>query len=187
MSSRSFPRLSLVALLVMVSILALQPQVVASLASYHPTGYNLLDATAYVSGELTDLHSDNGVYMAFRSYASQTSAQTLYAHQETTTIAGTSYYLSGLESADDVGESLSASTASTGRRLWGKFVYPLTGVTSIPASTWTSYYKTGYSGVSENVLNSPSSAPAGIWSDRPYAFSSDDQYAYTDVQMETQQ
>jgi flagellar protein FlaH len=188
MSSRPFPRLSLVALLVIVSTLLVQPKVVASLASYHPTGYNLLDTTAYVSGELTDLHSDNGVYMAFGSYVSQTSAQTLYAVQKATTIAGTNYYRSGLESADDLGESLSASMASTGRKLWGKFVYPLTGVAAISASLWTSYYRTWYSGMPENIVtDSPTSAPVGSWSDKMNALSSDNQYAYTDVHMATQQ
>ena len=155
---------------------------------YYPTGYNLLGATAYASGALGDLHSDNGVYMAFRSYASQTSAQTLYAHQETTMIAGTNYYLLKLESADTSGTNLSASMASTGRQLWGRFVYPLTGITSIPASTWTFYYRTWYSGVSEEVFtNSPSSVPAGGWRNPYDAYSSDDAYAYTSTNGETQQ
>jgi len=187
MPSRPFPQLSLVVLLVLVSTLALQPQVEAGLDSYYPTGYNLLGATAYVSGELTDLQSDNGVCMAFRSYASQTSAQTLYAHQETTMIAGINYYLLKSESADASGTILPASMASTGRQLWGKFVYPLTGLTSIPASTWTLYYRTWHSSVPENVsLNSPSSVPIDVWKKPEEAYSSDDDYAETDVNLAMQ-
>jgi len=188
MSSKSFPRLSLLALLVLVSILAFQPQVRGLSDSYPPTGYNLLGATAYVSGALTDLHSDDDVYMVFRSYVSQISAQTFYAHQETITIGGLDYYRLRLESGDATGTSLSASMASTGRQLLGKFVCPLTGVTSIPASMWRVYYRMWHSSVPEEVLtNSPSSNPAGTWSNKPYAFSSDDNYAYTDIEEATQQ
>jgi hypothetical protein len=112
---------------------------VKTTASYYPSGYSLLGSTTYVSGSLTDLQSDNGVYMTFRSYPSSSSAQTLYAHQETSTIGGSSYYQQKLTSADTTGTTLSASMATTGRQLFGKFVYPLTGVSSIPASTWTMY------------------------------------------------
>jgi len=42
--------------------------------SYYPVDYNLLGATAYVSGVLTDLQSDNNVYMIFRSYLTRTEA-----------------------------------------------------------------------------------------------------------------
>jgi len=38
--------------------------------SCNPSGYNLLGSTQYVSGQLSDLPSDNKVYMTFRSYAS---------------------------------------------------------------------------------------------------------------------
>ena len=44
---------------------------------YNPTAYNLLGGTSSVSGALTDLSSNNGVYMTFRSYASQTSTTSL--------------------------------------------------------------------------------------------------------------
>jgi len=84
--------------------------------------------------------------MVFRSYPSQTAGQTLYAHQETTTINGTTYYLSKLNSADASGTSLSASVSSTGRKLLVRFVYGLVGVSSIPASTWTIYYRSWLSG-----------------------------------------
>jgi hypothetical protein len=112
-----------------------------STIAYNPSGYSLLGSTTLVSGTTGDLVSNNGVYMTFRSYASATSAQNLYAHQETTTIGGNSYYLQKLESADATGTTLLASMATTGRQLLGRFVYPLTGISSIPASTWTNFYR----------------------------------------------
>ena len=112
-----------------------------STTEYNPSGYNLNGSTTLVSGTTSDLVSNNGVYMTFRSYASATSAQALYTHQETTTIGGTGYNLLGFSSADAAGTTLQASAGTTGRKLMGKFVWQLTGVSSIPASTWTSYYR----------------------------------------------
>ncbi len=81
-------------------------------------------------------------------YANSTSAAvnaaallTLYAHQETTIIGGSTYNLSKLVSADASGTTLVADASLGGRKLMGKFVYGLTGVTSIPASSWTIYYR----------------------------------------------
>jgi hypothetical protein len=66
----------------------------------------------------------------------------LYCHQETTTIAGTTYYLLKLNTpADASGTTLSASTASVARVVWGKFVYPLTGIAKILASTIYATYR----------------------------------------------
>jgi hypothetical protein len=66
----------------------------------------------------------------------------LYCHQETTTIAGTTYYLLKLDTpADAAGTTLSASTASVARVVWGKFVYPLTGIAKILASTIYATYR----------------------------------------------
>jgi PKD repeat protein len=113
---------------------------------YYPSSYGLLGLTTYSSGNLPDLQSDNSAYMIFSSYQSQTSNQTLYAHQDTTTIGGTTYYLSKLNSSDSTGTSLSKSVSSTGRKLFGQFAYSLFGVSSIPASTWTVYYRTWVSG-----------------------------------------
>ena len=113
---------------------------------YYPSNYGLLGLTTYSSGSLGDLQSDNSVYMIFNSYQSQTSNQTLYAHQDTTTIGGTTYYLSKSNSSDSTGISLSNSISSTGRKLFGRFVYSLSGVSSIPASTWTVFYRTWVSG-----------------------------------------
>jgi hypothetical protein len=112
-----------------------------STTAYNPSGYNLNGSTTLVSGTTSDLVSNNGAYMTLRSYASTTSAQTLYTHQETTTIGGTGYYLLSFSSADAAGTTLSASAGTTGRKLMGKFVHQLTGVSSIPASTWTNYYR----------------------------------------------
>jgi hypothetical protein len=112
-----------------------------STIGYNPSGYNLVGSTTLFSGTTNDLVSNNGVYMTLRSYASATSGQALYAHQETTMIGSTSYYQQSLTSADAGGTTLSASAGTTGRKLMGKFVYQLTGVSSISASTWTIYYR----------------------------------------------
>lgn len=82
-------------------------------------------------------------------YANNTSAmtntpspsQTLYAHQETTTIAGSTFNLLKLSSADASGTTIQVDAGSTGRILFAKFVYSLAGVGSIPSSTWTFYYR----------------------------------------------
>jgi hypothetical protein len=112
-----------------------------STTPYNPSSYSLVGTTTLLSGTTANLTSNDGVYMSFRSYDSATSAQTLYAHQETTAIGGSNYYLQKLASADTAGISLSNSMSLTGRQLSGKFVYPLTGVGSIPSSTWTIYYR----------------------------------------------
>lgn len=79
-----------------------------------------------------------------------TSAQTLYAHQETTTIGTSTYYRLRLNSADASGTTLSDS-AKNDRKLLGKFVYNLQGVSSIPASTWTFYYRAYSSGTLSHI------------------------------------
>ncbi len=112
-----------------------------SATSYNPSGYTLGGSTTLVSGTTEDLISNNSVYMVFRSYTSTTSAQPLYTHQDTTTINGSTYYLLKLVDADAAGTTLSDDAGTLGRKLMGKFVYPLTGISSIPASTWTVYYR----------------------------------------------
>ena len=83
---------------------------------------------------------------------SSTSTNTLYAHAETTTIGGVNYYLHKLSSADgSVGTTLSQS-ASTGRKLMGRWVYPLSGIVSIPASTWTVTYRAMKSASASSVV-----------------------------------
>jgi hypothetical protein len=92
----------------------------------------------------------NSVTAYMRAKASSsTETYTLYAHQETTSIAGTSYYLLKTTSADAAGTTLSYTSSSGGddnlRILFGKFVFQLSDVVSIPASTWTIYYRQYYS------------------------------------------
>ena len=45
-----------------------------STTAYNASGYNLFGSTKYVSGALSDLQSDNNVYMTYRSYVNATSA-----------------------------------------------------------------------------------------------------------------
>lgn len=108
--------------------------------NYNPSAYNLIGSTTYVSGSIGNLQSDNGVCMAFSSSSSAISAQTLYAHQETTSIGGTNYYGLLTSGADTSGLTLSASMSGS-RTIFGKSVLSLQGVSSIPASTWTFYYR----------------------------------------------
>jgi hypothetical protein len=110
-------------------------------SSYYPSAYTLFGGASHVSGSMEDLASSNNIRVAYRSYATATSSQELFAHQEATTIAGSTYYIQKAEGADLSGTSLSASMATTGRQLWGRFVYPLSGLSSVPASTWTGIYR----------------------------------------------
>jgi hypothetical protein len=64
--------------------------------------------------------------------------QTLYAHEED---CGSLHYFR-LYAADAAGTTKSAQTNSTGRKSMGCFIYELTDVATINASTWTFYYRT---------------------------------------------
>ena len=110
------------------------------LPDYYPSSYVLGNSTALVSGELSYVQFDDGVRMIFRSYVSAVSAQTLYAHQETTSIAGTPYYTLRTNASDASGTTLTAQMSSS-RVLLGKSVYSLQGISSIPASMWTVNYR----------------------------------------------
>ena len=81
-----------------------------------------------------------------------TSTNKLYAHAETTTIGGSSYYLHLLSSSDGNGTILSASAVTTGRKLMGRWVYPLSGIISIPASAWTVTYRAMKSASASSVV-----------------------------------
>lgn len=83
---------------------------------------------------------------------SRTSTVTLYAHSETTTINGVTYYLHKLESADGPATVLSASADTAGRKLMGRWVYPLNEIASIPASTWTVTYRVMRSECASSVV-----------------------------------
>jgi hypothetical protein len=75
-------------------------------------------------------------------YQPPPSVQQLYAHQENTTISsGDNYHLLENVPAENTGTNLSVSTADNGRKLWGSFVYPLTGFNTILASTWNVNYR----------------------------------------------
>ncbi len=112
-----------------------------SASSYNPSAYARLGGTTYVSGTTGNLVSDDNVHMVYRSYPTVTTAQTLYAHQEATAIGGNLYYTQRPEAADLSGVNLSVSMATTGRHLLGRSVYPLIGLISLPASTWTFFYR----------------------------------------------
>ena len=109
--------------------------------AYYPSGFNLLGSTQNASGNLNNLQADDKAYMTFTSYPTTSPSQTLYAHQETTTIGGSTYYQLKNSIADASGTRLRVSAGTTGRKLMGSFVYPLTGISSIPASTWAIYYR----------------------------------------------
>jgi hypothetical protein len=109
-------------------------------AEYNPSQGNPLGATQNVSGSVADLASNDSNYMTFRSYQTASSGQTLYAHNETTNITGTPYHLQRLASPDGPATNLSVSMGTVGKQVWGNFVYPLTGVSSIPASVWGTTY-----------------------------------------------
>ena len=146
--------------------------------SYYPATCAIVGTTRYVSGSLGDLQANDGAYMTFQSGSSQVSPRSLYAHQETTTIAGTDYFVSSPNMADMTGTNLSAPLSSTGRRTLGEFIYPLTGVKSIPSSTWVVYYRTWLSNLTEDVsVGSPSLVQHAWWNNAEYAYSSDDPYA----------
>jgi hypothetical protein len=68
------------------------------------------------------------------------SSTTLYAHQETTNVNGTNYYNLLSQNPDASGLTLS-SPMSSSRTLFGKFIYGLQGTSTIPANTWTMYYR----------------------------------------------
>jgi len=109
--------------------------------TFNPSAYVLGGSTAHVSGVVSDLAADNSAYMVFRSYSSAFTAQTVYSHSETTSIAGLTCYQLQLGSADSSEVNFQASASTTGRKLLARYVYPLTGVTTVPAGTWTMYYR----------------------------------------------
>ena len=70
---------------------------------------------------------------------SSPAGQTFYAHQEASPLSS-SYYLKSA-SADQSGTTISASAKNPGKQPIGKFVFQLTGISSIPASSGTIYYR----------------------------------------------
>jgi hypothetical protein len=122
-----------------ITIVDVEP--IREIWSYNPSAYALKGSTSWLSGNTLNLMSDDGVYMTFRSYDSSHTGTTTYLHQEQTNIGGTNYRQFKTTTADGAGTSLSGSMGSTGRTLFDKTVYPLTGITSVPASVWNLYYR----------------------------------------------
>lgn len=77
---------------------------------------------------------------------------TLYAHSETTTVNGVNYYLHKPDSADGPATVLSASADTAGRKLMGRWIYPLNETASIQPSTWTATYRTMKSECATSVV-----------------------------------
>ncbi len=122
-------------------------------SAFNPSSYVLGESTQKITGAISDLKADDSAYMIFRSYTSAEKAQPLFCHSETTTIAGSDYYQLKLDSADSSGSTVSADASSTGRKLLAKFMYPLSGVTTIPESTWTIYYRASADNPAEATCN----------------------------------
>jgi hypothetical protein len=104
-----------------------------------PTNWSAQGSTTLVSGSISNLTLNDNVYMKLRCNGSSPAGQSLYAHQESSPLSS-SYQLNSV-SSDKSGTTLSVSANNVGRQLIGKFVYQLTGITSIPASSGTIYYR----------------------------------------------
>ena len=107
-----------------------------------PTNWSAQGSTTLVSGSISNLTSNDNVYMKLSCNGSSPAGQTLYAHQESAPLSS-SYYLKSVSSDQSGGTTLSASAKNAGRSQQpvGKFVYQLTGISSIPASSGTIYYR----------------------------------------------
>jgi hypothetical protein len=152
----------------------------------NPQQWDLLGPTQYASGSTSDLADEDASYLVFRSYQTASSGESLYAHSETTTISGSSYYLQKLATADGAATSLSASMSTVGRQIFGRFVYPLTSVWSIPAGTWTIYYRAWRDASAQvNPTNNPSSTSGG-WTNPTNAYADGGGYAYSTTSANSQ-
>jgi hypothetical protein len=60
---------------------------------FHPSAYNAINGTAYVSGTLANLQTNDGTNMTFRSYASGTSTSNFYPSSYA--LSGSTEYVSG--------------------------------------------------------------------------------------------
>ena len=82
------------------------------------------------------------ILLAFNpNVKSETSIITLYAHSETTTINGANYYMHKPEPSNGPATILSAPADTAGRKLMGRWVYPLNQIASIQPSTWAVTYR----------------------------------------------
>jgi hypothetical protein len=146
--------------------------------NYYPTNYSPLGSTSLVSGGLSDLQSDNGVGMTFRSYTSGTSAQTIYSHKETTSLGGTNYYNLLSNSADSSALNLPASMGSATRTRFGKSVFSLQGISYLPVGTWPIYYRAWRDTPSSSVTTNSPSSSGGSWSHPTRAYGDDTDYTH---------
>ena len=129
-------------------------------------------------GTFIDTQAEDSSFETFTEGATQT-AQSLIAHSESTSLGGTSYYTLLSNSADASGLTLTKSMGSLGRVPFGSFVYSLQGISFLPASTWTIYYRTWQDAPSTlTVTNSPS-ANSGVWTNPTNAYASGGGYAYS--------
>jgi hypothetical protein len=78
--------------------------------------------------------------MQYRSWASATASSNLYSNKTLTTLGSSQYYGLSRGSAAQTQLKVPASMASTGRVLFNKTIYQLTGVNTINASTLTFKY-----------------------------------------------
>jgi hypothetical protein len=122
----------------------------------HPQTYALDGSTTLVSGSPGNLGSDDGSYMTFGSYVSQSSSQILYSHQSTVNINGINYDTFSTSGAASSGLTFSGSMSSS-PTLLGSVVYSLQGMSTIPANTWTFNYRAWKDSVSTVTYDAASS------------------------------
>ena len=188
MIKRRYRTLLWIALTALCSFPFFYPLVVISQteSSFYPSTFTPVNATRHVSGSVSDLQVNDGAGMIFQSYPSSFSPKSLFMQQETITIASTEYY-SISDIIDSTGTVLSAPLSSSGRSLLGKFIYPMSGVESIPSSTWEIYYRAQLSNKSEQIfLSSPSWIQIPVWNNPENVYLSDNEYADSSNQGQTQ-
>jgi hypothetical protein len=107
-----------------------------TLEAYYKKIFNYVGSVVQPPNAVWSLDVEN-----YTGYTTVYDNDNLYAHQENTLISGTTYLSLKTENADTTGINLSASTADNGRQLLGSFVYPLAGISTIPADNWNFYYR----------------------------------------------
>jgi hypothetical protein len=142
---------------------------------YSPDSYNPLSAVL-VSGSPSNLANDDGSSITFGSQSSSTSAQELYTHLETTSIAGQNYYTLMYGSANAAGTTI-VQPMTNNRVLLAKSVFSLQGVTSIPSSTWNLTYRAWKDPtINGNLVNNATSTSGG-WTNPANAYADGGSYA----------
>jgi len=126
----------------------LNPQNVSQLNFTIVSAHNVSNPAVKI--QLWNFTNNRWAQSTEQGYSSYTSVGsknlTIYAHQETTSIAGISYYSLKSVAADKTGTTLSTGRAyGTVRFLLGRFLYPLNGTQRIEATTWKIYYRASLS------------------------------------------